>query len=163
MGMIMQWDEVEAADLARVVALDDDELFDWLEEGDDRAVFDIDKAWHGVHFVLTGDAWETTGPLGAAVLGGTEFGEDNGYGPSRYLDPGEVAALARDLEALVPETFVERIDLAALAANDIYPGGWDDEADQEDLVEYLRAGYVAVRDGYLSAAASGRAMIISLL
>src|SRR4051794_3152384 len=58
----------------------------------------LDKAWHGVHYLLAGDA-ESTAGLGAVVLGGTDIGEDEGYGPARYLTPAEVEALALALDA----------------------------------------------------------------
>ena len=50
--------------------------------------FDLDKAWHGIHFLLTGSAWETTPGAGESVLGGDPVGPDRGYGPARLLDPG---------------------------------------------------------------------------
>ncbi|MER7284053.1 DUF1877 family protein [Dactylosporangium sp. NPDC000244] len=36
---------------------------------------DLDKSWHGIHFLLTGTAWEVGDGAGAAVLGGGEIGE----------------------------------------------------------------------------------------
>jgi len=47
---------------------------------------DIDKAWHSIHFLLTGAAWEADG----LIFGGTEIGEDGddwGYGPPRGFRP----------------------------------------------------------------------------
>src|SRR5215831_2317265 len=61
----------------------------------------LDKAWHGLHFLLCGQPEPTAGPLGSVILGGTEIGDDDlGYGPARYFEPSEVgeiaAALGRD-------------------------------------------------------------------
>jgi hypothetical protein len=40
------------------------------EEGEDPGgSLDIDKAWHGLHFLLTGTAWEGTSPLDFIVAG----------------------------------------------------------------------------------------------
>jgi hypothetical protein len=46
---------------------------------------DVDKAWHGIHFLLCGQAWESPFPLGF-ILGGEEVGDvDVGYGPARVF------------------------------------------------------------------------------
>lgn len=46
---------------------------------------DLDKTWHGIHYLLTGTAWEISAGADAAILGGDDIGEDNGYGPPRLL------------------------------------------------------------------------------
>ena len=52
-----------------------------LEPDDLSDPFSIDKAWHGVHFILANTVYEPTAPPGDAVLGGTPVGDDLGYGP----------------------------------------------------------------------------------
>src|SRR5262245_46999099 len=48
----------------------------------------LGKAWHALHFILTGTPWDGDEPLCLAVLCGTPIGEvDVGYGPARYLTP----------------------------------------------------------------------------
>src|SRR4051812_40770621 len=63
------------------------------------ADLDIDKAWHAIHFLLTGTAWEGEPPLDFLAIGGTEIGEDLGYGPARGLVSSQVRELATALEA----------------------------------------------------------------
>ncbi len=76
-----------AADLAA-----DPDLFEVLLDDDPSDEFlDLDKAWHGLHWLLTGTADDTDTPAGQAILGGTEIGEDKGYGPSRLLRPDAYA------------------------------------------------------------------------
>lgn len=58
---------------------------------------DIDKAWHGIHYLLTGSAWEIGEGAGAAVLGGDTIGED---GPARLLSSDTVRAVAAGLEGV---------------------------------------------------------------
>ena len=71
----------------------------WPEdESDLPEALDIDKTWHVIHFLLTGEAWGGELPLANAVLGGTELpGTDAGYGPFRYLVPPEVQATSQAL------------------------------------------------------------------
>ena len=66
----------------------------------------VEKAWHGLHFVLTGTAWGTVAPLGLAVLGGEECGQDTGYGPPRYLDVPQVREVAE--AGLLPNSWSTR-------------------------------------------------------
>ena len=61
------------------------------------ASISLDKAWHGVHYLLCGKAEPGTDLESQAVMGGTEVGEDLGYGPARYFDADKVADIAREL------------------------------------------------------------------
>ena len=65
----------------------------------------LDKAWHGVHYLLCGEAEPGSSVLSQAVLGGTEIGEDEmGYGPARLLTVQQVADTARELSRAGLET-----------------------------------------------------------
>lgn len=161
--MIMQWISVDAATAQRVRSMDEESFFDWLDEaGSGPASFDVDKAWHAVHFTLTGDAWAPLGPFGQIVFGGEPFGEDVGYGPPRLLSPEAVVTAARALAELPPDQFESQLDFAALQAHDIYPSIWDREPDAEELVEYVRAGYAVIRDRFTTAAGAGEGFVTCL-
>lgn len=160
MGMIGHFKRITVAQLAAVMAdqnLASDLMFpdDGLPTND----MDIDKAWHGLHFLLTGEAYGGAGPLAQAVLGGTEIGEDLGYGPGRYLTVAQVAEVSAALDALSEATLAERFDPESLRSNNIYPGVWMDG--QDDLA-YLLHGYQAIRDYYQAAATSADAMLLFL-
>jgi hypothetical protein len=90
------------------------------------------------------------------VLGGTEIGDDVGYGPARYLTADEVSAVADALKAMTPQKFGERYDASKLVQNEIYPEIWDDD---EDNVGYLTSWYETLRQYYLDAAAKGNGML----
>jgi hypothetical protein len=68
-------------------ALDDPSLADRLLYGDlddedaemPESDLDLDKSWHGIHYLLTGTAWEIDEGAGTAILGGEEIGEDTGH------------------------------------------------------------------------------------
>ena len=118
---------------------------------------DVDKAWHGIHYLLTGDSWGGEPPLANAVLGGTEIGDDFGYGPARYLTADEVHAVAVALKDITPDAFRVRYVPAELTKNEIYPEIWSDPDD--DAVGYLTTWYETLRDYYIDAAARGHAML----
>lgn len=72
----------EAAEL--VASTDSIELL--LESDDDETSVDLGKAWHGIHWLLTGSPDSTDDVTSEAILGGQPVGEDLGYGPARLLD-----------------------------------------------------------------------------
>src|SRR5215203_4027303 len=52
---------------------------------------DLDKSWHGIHYLLTKTAWAGEPPLSFLVLGGAEVGDiDVGYGTARAFRSDEV-------------------------------------------------------------------------
>lgn len=159
--MIMQWNRVKADELAVVIAMDGDALIEWMEQ--DRPAVDVDKAWHGIHAVLTRTAWPEGHELDGLVFGGTPFVEDFGYGPARYLRPDEVVAIASLVEAIAVADFEARTDLGVLAQLDVYPSIWDRQDEAETNIAYLRDGYAELRDTFQSARAANDAMIISLM
>ncbi|MEU7904355.1 YfbM family protein [Actinoplanes sp. NPDC049118] len=121
---------------------------------------DLEKSWHGVHYLLTGTAWATDDGAGAAILGGDEVGEDGGYGPARILGPERVRAVAASLDALNVETLRARFDPDAMAVADIYPLGWADIAD--DFDRCLAPYFIQLRDFYRSAASNGQAVLLAI-
>jgi hypothetical protein len=117
----------------------------------------VEKAWHGMHFVLTGTAWGTKPPLGLAVLGGKKCGRDTGYGRPRYLDVNQVREVARALEGLSVEEAIGKYTPEDLEEAEIYPRNWGERGAD-------RLGWVAECLGYLvafyrDAAAQGKVVI----
>jgi hypothetical protein len=96
----------------------------------------LEKAWHGLHFLLTGSAWQGDGPLGFLVDGGEEVGQDLGYGPARLFPPDAVERLDSLLAAVSEEELWSCFDPETMEAEGVYPGIWDE--DEEELRdEYL--------------------------
>ncbi len=120
---------------------------------------DIDKTWHAIHYLLTGCAWGGDWPLSAAILGGTEIGEDGGYGKPRYLTPDEVATVAKGLGTVLPGALAARYDPARLNALGIYPGGW---STARETITRLRTAFDELTAFYSRAAAAGRAVLLGL-
>jgi hypothetical protein len=124
---------------------------------------DIDKAWHCLHFLLTGTAWEGEPPLDFIAVGGETLGdEDVGYGPARAIRATTVAALDSALEALPPNVLVTRYDPAQMAALEIYPGGWTEVENTPEHFGYFTGAYDEVRALVKRGAREGRALIIWL-
>lgn len=155
--MVMYWIAVAPSEADDLVA---ERVDAWdLLEAPGRSV-DVDKAWHAVHAVLTGRADEDDSVLGRTVFGGTEFGEDEGYGPARLLSAADVTEVSGALDELGPVAFEDRVDLATLAALSIYPFAFDDAEEASELRAWLLDSFVTVADAYRAAAAGGQAMVV---
>lgn len=141
------------ADPARVTAYLNDE-----DEAYEERTFDVDKAWHGIHFLLTGQPWGGKEPLGWAVLGGEAIGEDVGYGPARLLMPEQVADVAGALAAIDEAQFRSRFAPEAMGKADIYPDIW--MRDGQEALDYIAHYYVRLVDFYSKAAARGDGMLL---
>jgi hypothetical protein len=109
------------------------------------ASLSIDKAWHGVHYLLCGKVEPGSDLASQAVMGGTDVGDDLGYGPARYFDADEVANIARELSRPNLEAeMTARWDPAQMATLGIYPGQFlaDDQQWLMDAFQKLRQFYV---------------------
>lgn len=133
----------ELVGLLGVPATIHDVLARAYESGDVERTVDLDKAWHCLHFLLSGTAWEGEPPLGFLVNGGTSIGdEDVGYGPARAFSPTEVASIASALGALTLADLVARFDGPRMDALEIYPpGGWEglEPSDPEEFGYFTQA------------------------
>jgi len=119
----------------------------------------MDKEWHGIHFLLRGDAWSNDGPYGQAVLGGTDIGPDLGYGPARLLNADEVAEIAAALAGVPIDGLRSRYNPVAMGEF-VYPGVW--EAEGDEALVWLLAGFRQLADFYARAAAGGNAVLLAV-
>jgi hypothetical protein len=121
---------------------------------------ELDKAWHGLHYLLSGAVEPGESLLSQAVLGGTEIGDDfSGYGPARCFTAAEVGDLASLLgDPAVATEAATRYDAARMTELQIYPFGWD-ENDRDWLLDALRD----LRSFYADAAGKGLAVVTCLV
>jgi hypothetical protein len=121
----------------------------------------LDKAWHGVHYLLCGETEPGATILSQAVLGGTEIGDDDsGYGPARYFSPKQVADTAREFSGANLETEMKaRFDPRRMNDLGIYPQGWDTAGALDWVVDEFHR----VRDFYADATARQFAIVTCLI
>ena len=128
----------------------------------------LDKAWHGLHYLLTGTAWEGAEPAGYLLVGGQQVGDEQehdvfGYGPARILMPGEVAAFSAYVStALTTAAVHQRFNPAEMTQLAIYPAVWDRADEAEHNLEFLTEAAAELRGFLRRAAARGQAVIIYL-
>lgn len=118
----------------------------------------LDKAWHAIHFVLTGSRLGGDEPLNFLVDEGTPVGEvDVGYGPARVLTSQQVQRIAEALTHIEPTDIARRVDVKRLDQEAIYPGNWQRNGDGVDCVV---SNYRQMRELIVRTAEEGRGLIL---
>lgn len=120
------------------------------EEGRD---VDIDKAWHGLHYLLTKTAWEGEPPLDFLVRGGREVDDTN-----RLFSAGEVAGIDAALAPIDTALLRTRFDPADMDRLEIYPLIWSED---NGGLDYCLAYFDDLKDFIRQAAARGLGMVLS--
>lgn len=160
--MIGNYLRLPQSELDRVISAPQD-IMEFLYPEDQKQFstdrhLDTDKAWHVIHFLLTGTEWEGELPYRNAVLGGTEIGDvDVGYGPARFLTPAEVVEVSDALGKISFEELWSRFDLSAVREHDIYPSGWDGSEG-----DYVREHFRAMKEFFENAAKANEAILTYL-
>lgn len=133
----------------------------WVPEAD-RPSLDVDKAWHGIHFLLCGNAWEGMYPLNFIVAGGTPVGDvDVGYGPARAFTSAQVAEIAQALESITADQLRAKFDSKIFFDNDIYPNIWN-EPIEECLDSYVLSYFEGLKTFIFKVRDDNRGLIVYL-
>ena len=145
----------------------DDFAADELAEDAQGEAIDLDKAWHGLHFLLTGTAWDGQEPFSYLITGGTDVGNetehDVGYGPARILAPAQVAAFNEATAILTSSEMQKRCDWREMTRLEIYPEVWEREGqDEKDNSDYLNEYAIDLQSFLSRAVAQQKAIMIYL-
>lgn len=91
----------------------------------------LEKAWHGIHFILTGSADAVDSPLAFLLAGGEPIGKTTlDTDPPRTFWPEQVAALDAALALITEAEFTRRFDPPQMMNAEIYPDIWDEEYEE---------------------------------
>lgn len=131
---------------------------DETEEGDPKLT-DIDKAWDGIIFLLTGQNMENANnhPLTRVLFSGQVIDEeqDLGYGPGHYLTPEQVKELHAAIAGITAEDLAKRYDPKKMTEFEVYPSIWENEEELEYLSDYFKK----VQEVYAEAAKNDEGII----
>lgn len=123
---------------------------------------DIDKAWHGIHFLLCDTPWGGNHPLNFVLSGGAAVGDvDVGYGPARVYTSSEVSEIASALEPITKEKLRKKFDSKVFVENEIYPEIWD-EPIEECLDTYILSYFEDLKSFVLKARDKSKGLIVYL-
>jgi Domain of unknown function (DUF1877) len=149
-------------DTAQEVLATPTNIHELLNSLDDSSeALSLEKSWHGLHYILTGDPVQGDPPLNFLLVGGTEVGdEDIGYGPARIFDPTSVANIDNALSKFSETDLDARFDPAAMSVAEIYPNIWQEP---RDSLRGEYAGYLETLKAYVHRTAElGQALLITL-
>lgn len=132
---------------------------DFRQPGAGDSLF-LEKAWHGLHYLLAGEAWGGKGELAFLLSGGVETGDDFGYGPARYFEPSEVNKIATLISTIDDAQLWSRYDPQHMTDQGVYPDIWDEP--EQDLHEEYLDYFNLLKEFLAEAAAAGDAMEISM-
>jgi hypothetical protein len=117
----------------------------------------VEKAWHGIHFLLNGMAWDGDPPLDFIVRGGRPLGPDEGHGPARGFTARELSGICKALEPFIPGILRKRFDVDALLECAIYPNQWSG-----DEGEWLIDTFAQLKRFLGSGAARGLGLVVCI-
>jgi hypothetical protein len=121
----------------------------------------LEKAWHGLHYLLTGDASLENGPLAFILAGGTQVpGTDVGYGAARLFSPAETAAINAALSDIDDEALWSNFDPDAMTEQGVYPVIWDEP--EEDLKHEYLFYFHDLKQLVAAAASRGESVLVFL-
>jgi hypothetical protein len=153
MSMIFSAQKITQKDLDDLVQ-NPEKVHDYsIKEG--SSVTDVDQSWHGIHFLLTGEAWWDNGitPFTKVIFALNEIGqEDVGYGPMRYLPEKELKEVYISIEKLTREDLYKKFNPEEMIKQEIHP--FYTSCTEEDF-EYIWDYFQQLREFYKSAMNEG--------
>ncbi len=125
---------------------------------------DLDKAWHGIHFLLTGTADDGEPPLNFLVAGGHAVGDiDVGYGPARVYTVAETRQIAASLAAVSDAEARSRYSADRMKHQAVYPDIWGRiDAGQDEGLEYLMENLQTLRRVLQTATEANLGLVVHL-
>lgn len=121
---------------------------------DDEVIdIDLDKAWHGIHYMLTKSAWEGEAPLNFLLKGGIAVGNiEVGYGPARVFTSNEVHRINTALKPIDGNFLKSRFDPTEMTRVQIYPDIWQRGPEEDDTFGYCEE-YFGILKSFVAQAA----------
>jgi hypothetical protein len=121
---------------------------------------DLDKSWHIVHYLLTGETGRAVGPL--SLIGDDLHplaDVDLGLGKPNVISCEATRAFAEAAGAMTDTEFLSRFRPAEMPTDDLYMGDVIARGDHDDMKEYALENFHNLRDFAAEAARNGEAII----
>ncbi|MCI9976010.1 YfbM family protein [Clostridioides difficile] len=126
---------------------------------DEDNTISIDKAWHAIHFTLTGCPFggEDDNIFSKLVMSGNVFMEIDGEPPAMLITADDVKKLSEAMDSLEEQQFREKFNISEMLENNIYPV-MDDE-NEEEFFDYVWANLIELKK-FIEEAANERQAVI---
>lgn len=132
-------------------------MFEPIVETD---TFELNQAWHILHFVFSGTNAEGPWPSGFLMSGGEEVGPDLGYGPIRLLAPELSRAVATFLDAQSFKLLDSAYVTGEIEAAEIYWQASSDDTERQRQVEELWSLVKELRVFFEHTVRAGKATLV---
>ncbi|OCQ23088.1 hypothetical protein A7985_03810 [Pseudoalteromonas luteoviolacea] len=134
MSMIASLKSISESQLSEMIEAPS-KLVSYLYDDESGKVCVMDKAWHGIHFLLNGSAWSSVSIEGSIFLGGVPVSdEDVGYGPARYFTAEQTKEISAGLQKISENDLLVKY-LSLVEEPEIYPGFEDNEVDRNYITQ----------------------------
>ena len=162
MGMIANYQSTTDIELEKFMCFDDVEE---AQENENVEICDIDKMWDALHFLLTGkSAGESIKDnlISEAIVGQFNISGEEIEEFISGTKSDRVKEIAKALQELDFETYIDKFDMNAFHQNDIYPNIWEYEDEADDIKDDLRTSFESLKKFYEKMAAQESAVLVSI-
>lgn len=168
MSMIGNFMSVDSEKLAAIMNGKED-IIDLEENAENGAqegysIFDVDKAWAAIQYILCKDTNEGELPMGYVIPMGLEnaIDCDLDFG-AFYLTAGQVQEVCDYLHTLSNRMIKQMYDVyfQSMVEDEVYPIVQDE--DENEFYEYIHSHLLALREFYKEAAQKERAVIFYIM
>lgn len=123
----------------------------------------IDKAWHAIHFTLTGCPFggDNDNIFSKLVLSGNIFMEIDEELPTMLITANDVKKLSEAMDNLQEQKFRERFNISEMLENSIYPVMNDEN--EEEFFDYVWSNLIELKKFMKEAANEGQVMIFCIM
>jgi len=162
MGMIANYQSSSDIELEKILCLDDVEE---LQENEDLEICDIDKMWDALHFLLTGKS--ASEPIENDLISEAIVGQFNisGEDAEEFISgtkTDRVKEIARALQEIDFQAYIDKFDMSAFSKNDIYPNIWEYEDEADIIKDNLRTSFESLKKFYVKMAKQKSAILVSI-
>ncbi|EFH05982.1 hypothetical protein HMPREF0220_3016 [Clostridioides difficile NAP08] len=163
MGMIGCYTKISEENVFKLQQAEEN-LQDFVfEDSNENSTINIDKAWHAIHFTLTGCPFggDEDNIFSKLVLSGNILMEIDGEFPVMLITANDVKKLSKAMNSLEEQEFRKRFNINEMLENNIYPVMNDESED--DFFEYVWANLIELKRFIQEASDDGQAVIFFIM
>jgi len=121
---------------------------------------ELDKVWHGVHYLFTGSEQPTPEPAGFLMAGTELEARDLDYG--RIISAADIRAVDTQLRSLSDAELQARYQPEHMNMLDVYGKPWHPDPDMEEDLAFLMSAIAELRPFVAEAAARNEGLFVTL-
>ncbi len=121
-------------------------------------MLDLDKSWQGLHYLLTGSAWDGEPPTGFLINGGELI--DLQMTSARVFWPKQVADIDEMLTSVTEDGLRRKFEPKAMMQEQVYPEIWDRDPRKDDTLAWLISNFQELKQFVSSARSRGACLVV---